>query len=62
MGLDPFVCPLLIRPHQTRVARHIGGEDCGKAADRRHVAAGGQSALNQVYPETGGGPSVAIAK
>src|SRR5215469_4650554 len=27
--LDPFVRPLLIGPHQTRIPGHIGGEDCG---------------------------------
>ena len=41
MPLQPFVCPLLIRPHQARVARHVGGEDRGKAADRRHVSRSG---------------------
>src|SRR5437588_240897 len=29
----------LIRTHQTRVARHVGGEDRGEAADRRHFDA-----------------------
>ena len=36
MRLKPLMRPLLIRPHQARVPRHIGGEDCGKAADRGH--------------------------
>jgi hypothetical protein len=27
---------LLIRPHQARIARHIGGEDRGKTAGRGH--------------------------
>jgi hypothetical protein len=39
---QPFVRPLLIRAHQPRVARHIGGEDRGEAADRRHFLPGGQ--------------------
>jgi hypothetical protein len=36
MRLQAIVRPLLIRAHQTRVAGHIGGEDRGKTADRRH--------------------------
>ena len=32
MGLEPFVRAFLVRPHQARVARHIGGEDGGKMA------------------------------
>ena len=31
-----FVRPLLIRPHKPRIPCHIGGEDRGEAADRRH--------------------------
>src|ERR1700730_15310245 len=38
MSLEPFVRPLLIRPHQARVPRHIGGEDCSEAADSGHGA------------------------
>ena len=34
--LEALVRALLIRPHQPRVARHIGGEDRGEAADRGH--------------------------
>jgi hypothetical protein len=37
------VRPLLIRPHQTRVARQIGGEDCGEAANRGHFLTGDRS-------------------
>jgi hypothetical protein len=44
---QPFVRPLLIHPHQARVPGHIGGEDRGEAADRRHGLSGG-SRLNQV--------------
>jgi hypothetical protein len=29
MGLEPFVRPLLIHPHQPGIRRHVGGEDCG---------------------------------
>src|SRR6516162_1838145 len=36
MRLEAFVRPLLVCPHQTRVARHIGGEDRGKTARGRH--------------------------
>jgi hypothetical protein len=32
MRLDPIVSALLIRTHQPRVARHIGGEDRGQTA------------------------------
>jgi hypothetical protein len=42
--LQPFVRPLLIRPHQARVAGHIGGEDRGEAADRGHRLSGGRLA------------------
>jgi len=38
MGLEPRVGPLLIRAHQSRVARHIGGEDGGETAGQVHVA------------------------
>src|SRR5262249_21165737 len=36
MRLQPFVRPLLICPHQPRIAGDIGGEDCGEAAGRGH--------------------------
>jgi adenylate cyclase len=36
MRFQAFVRPLLVRPHQTRVSRHVGGEDRGEAADRSH--------------------------
>ena len=42
MRLEPFVRPLLIRAHQARVPRHVGGEDRGEAADRRHLWPGGR--------------------
>ena len=32
MRLEAFVRPLLIRPHQTRIARHISGENGGQPA------------------------------
>ena len=38
MRLEALVRPLLIRPHQARVSRHIGGEDCSEAADSGHGA------------------------
>src|SRR5689334_1563232 len=34
--LEAFERALLIRPHQPRISRHIGGEDRGKAAGCRH--------------------------
>jgi hypothetical protein len=36
MPFEPFVRPFLIRAHVTRVARHIGSEDRGKATKGRH--------------------------
>ena len=44
MRLEPFVRPLLIRAHQARIARHVGGEDRGEAADRGHFSPGGRLA------------------
>jgi hypothetical protein len=32
MRFDPFVRAFLVRPHQARIAHHIGGEDRGEAA------------------------------
>jgi hypothetical protein len=39
---EEFVRPLLVRTHQARAAGHIGGEDRGKTADRRHILPGGR--------------------
>ena len=36
MRLQALVRAFLVHPHQTRVARHIGGEDRGKTAGRGH--------------------------
>ncbi len=36
--LEAFERPLLVRPHQPRIPRHIGGEDRGKAAGLAHDA------------------------
>src|SRR5215472_5200417 len=47
MGFEPLVRALLIRPHQTRVPRHLGGENCGEAADRRHGLSGGSISLTK---------------
>ena len=41
---EPLVGPLLIRPHQARIPRHVGGEDRGEAADRGHDLSGGRLA------------------
>jgi hypothetical protein len=30
MRPETLVRPLFVRPHQPRIARHIGGEDCGE--------------------------------
>src|SRR5262249_49323923 len=34
---QPLVRALLIRPHQPRITRHVGGEDGSEAADRGHT-------------------------
>ena len=44
VGFQTFVRPLLIRPHQAGIARHVGGEDRGEAADRGHDLSGGRLA------------------
>ena len=36
MRLEPFERALLVRPHQPRIGRHIGGEDRGETADNGH--------------------------
>ena len=36
MRLEAFVRAFLVRAHQARVARHIGGEDRGETAGRGH--------------------------
>jgi hypothetical protein len=38
------VRPFLIRTHQARVSRQIGGEDRSEAADSRHCSPGGRLA------------------
>ena len=48
MRLQAFVRPLLIGPHQARIARHVGGKDRGETADRRHVLPGGKGALTSL--------------
>src|SRR5260370_27769844 len=35
--LEAFERAFLVRPHQPRIARHIGGEDRGEAAGLAHV-------------------------
>jgi len=35
----------LVHPHQTRIPRHIGGENCSKATDSWHVSPGGRFGL-----------------
>ena len=42
MRFEAFVRAFFVRPHQTRIARHIGGEDRGEAADRGHFSPGGR--------------------
>ena len=57
MRLEPLVRALLIRAHQARVPRHVGGEDRGEAADRRHVCAQRSIVLTKATPE----PAPALA-
>jgi len=40
MRLEAFERALLIRPHQARIARHVGGEDRGETAGRGHYSSG----------------------
>jgi len=40
MRLELLVRALLIRPHQARIAGHVGGEDRGEAADRGELPFG----------------------
>jgi hypothetical protein len=40
VGLEAFVRPLLIRPHQPRIASHISGKDGSETAGRGHSLAG----------------------
>jgi hypothetical protein len=42
VGLEPLMGSLLVLSHEARIARHVGGEDCGKAADRGHGSPGGK--------------------
>jgi hypothetical protein len=42
---QPLVRPLLVRPHEARIARHVGGEDRGETADRGHGSPGGKVRL-----------------
>src|SRR5262249_33233396 len=36
MRLEPLVRALLVRPHQSRITRHIGGEDRGETTGGCH--------------------------
>src|SRR6516162_2268024 len=40
MSLQALVGALLVRPHQTRIAGHVGGKDGGEATGRGHGSAG----------------------
>src|SRR5216684_238059 len=35
---EAFECPFLIRPHEPRIPRHIGGEDRGETAAGGHCS------------------------
>jgi hypothetical protein len=45
--LEPLMRPLLIRAHQARVPRHVGGEDRGEAADSGHELSGRSIGLTE---------------
>jgi hypothetical protein len=49
--LEPLVRSLLIRAHQSRVARDIDGEDCSKATDRGHVSPRDRLGLTKSTPK-----------
>jgi len=38
VSLQPFMRPLLIRVHQARVARDVGGEDPGETTGGGHLS------------------------
>jgi hypothetical protein len=40
MRLEALMRAFLVRPHQPRIARHIGGEDRGETAGRGHYSSG----------------------
>jgi hypothetical protein len=50
MCLEALVRAFLVRPHQARVACHIGGEDCGETASSRHCSPEAIKFSNKVYP------------
>jgi hypothetical protein len=58
MRLEPLVRALLIRPHEARVPRHIGGEDRGEAADRGHGFARRSIGLTKSTSKTCSDPKV----
>jgi len=39
LGDEPLESTALVRPDQARVARHVGGKDCGETAGTGHDAA-----------------------
>ena len=55
MRLEAFVRAFLIRAHQARIARHIGGEDRGETAGRGHGCGSPRCSglsLSTLYPTT----------
>src|SRR5262249_54302142 len=50
---EPLVSAFFVGPHKARVACHVGGEDCGKAADRRHLSRSGRFGLTNCNAKTG---------
>jgi hypothetical protein len=56
--LQPLVRPLLIRPHQARVSRHVGGADRGEATDGRHRWSVGWVALTKSTLKPAPKPSI----
>src|SRR5262249_39202814 len=52
VSFQALVRSLLICTHKARIARNIGGEDCGEAADRGHLSRGGRSNLTKCNAKT----------
>ena len=48
---EALVGSLLVRPHQARIARHIGGKDRGETADSGHYSPGATKLLTKFTPK-----------
>jgi hypothetical protein len=60
MRLEPFVRAFLVRSHQARIARHIGGEDRGETADSGHCSPGAMELSREAYPQIVQSPNLYV--